>query len=224
MDGGELARLPPDPAKAPDGLHARTLHDADLAVRAIDHVDKFLLGIRRERDLVDRAVHAGLLLEEMLGHEGAILAEDLQAIVGAVADVDQAILGDANAVHRIAELLRGRLRGVVGRLLLVVRRLSVAGLELKHNKGGVSIVASSGTGVPDSQAPTYVGLYHILIRSFGIDGTQKRLNDDGLGLRNGGRGIDEHSLRSDRLLKGERDIGRAIGTGDNDGHKENSRF
>src|SRR2546428_1893835 len=125
MRGGELARLPPDAAKAPDGLHARALHDADLAVRAIDHVDVFLLRIRRERDLVDRAVHAGLLLEEMLGHERAVLPEDLQAIVGAVADVDQTILGDANAVHRIADLLRGRLRGVIGRLLLIARALAV---------------------------------------------------------------------------------------------------
>src|SRR4051794_19858875 len=125
MDGGELPRLPPNAAKAPDGLHGRALHDADLAIRAVDHVDISLLRVRRERDLVDRAVHAGLLLKDVLGHERAVLAEDLKAIIGAVADVDQAVLGDANAVHRIAELLRGRLRRVIGRGLLVARALAV---------------------------------------------------------------------------------------------------
>src|SRR5258705_6715356 len=105
MDGSELARLAADAAKATHGLHARALHDADLAVRSINHVDVLLLRVRRERDLVDRAIHAGLLLKEMLGHERTVLAEDLQAIVGAVAHINQAILGDANAVHRIAELL-----------------------------------------------------------------------------------------------------------------------
>jgi hypothetical protein len=32
---------------------------------------------------------------------------------------------------------------------------NLAGLELKHDKGGVSVGASPGTGVPGSRAPTY---------------------------------------------------------------------
>ena len=50
-------------------------------------------------------------LEDELGHEGSVLVKDLYAIVHAVADVDQAVVRDAHAVHGIAELLRGRREG-----------------------------------------------------------------------------------------------------------------
>ena len=43
----------------------------------------------------------------------------------AVADVDQSVIGDLHAVHGIAELLRDRRLGIVGRLLVVGRRLAV---------------------------------------------------------------------------------------------------
>src|SRR3954451_14862427 len=40
-------------------------------------------------------------------------------------------------------------------LALSAARIHGTGLELKHNKGGVSLVASPATGVAGSQAPTY---------------------------------------------------------------------
>ena len=83
----------------------------------------------------------------MLGHEGAVLAEDLIAIVGAVAYIDQAVLRDAHAVHRIAELLRDRLGGIVGRRLVVARPVAVgapvalvgAGLRIEHHHAAVGV-------------------------------------------------------------------------------------
>ena len=52
----------------------------------------------------------------MLRDEGAVLAEDLQAIVGAVAYVDKTVLVEADAVYGIAELLRERPCRIIGRL------------------------------------------------------------------------------------------------------------
>ena len=83
----------------------------------------------------------------MLGHEGSVLVEDLQAVVGAIAHVDQAVLGDAHAVHRVAELLRHRFRRVVGRRLVVARLLAVgapvplvgAGLGIEHHHTAIGV-------------------------------------------------------------------------------------
>ena len=57
------------------------------------------------------------------------------------------------------ELLRYSLGGdrpsQTAHLALSAARLHGSGLELKHNKGGVSLAASPRTGVRGSQAPTY---------------------------------------------------------------------
>ena len=57
------------------------------------------------------------------------------------------------------ELLRYSLGGdrpsQTAHLALSAAQVHGSGLELKHNKGGVSIVASPATGVAGSQAPTY---------------------------------------------------------------------
>ena len=57
------------------------------------------------------------------------------------------------------ELLRYRLGGdrpsQTAHLALSAARLHGSGLELKHNKGGVSLVGSGGSGDPPSQPPTY---------------------------------------------------------------------
>ncbi len=57
------------------------------------------------------------------------------------------------------ELLRYSLGGdrpsQTAHLALSAARFHGTGLELKHNKGGVSFVGSTGTRVPDSTPPTY---------------------------------------------------------------------
>ena len=121
--------------------------DAHLAVHAVDHVDEFLLRVGREHEVVDRAGAARVLLEDVLGDERAVLPENLQPVVGAVADVDEAVLGDADAMHRVAELLRGRLGRIVGRRLVVARPVAVgapvplvgAGLRIEHHDAAIGI-------------------------------------------------------------------------------------
>ena len=65
----------------------------------------------------------------------------------------------ANRAEGTFELLRYLLGGdrpsQTAHLALSAARLHGSGLELKHNKGGVSIVGSPGTGVPGSQPPSY---------------------------------------------------------------------
>src|SRR5207302_9422514 len=115
VERGELARLAPGPAEAADDLLGDALDDPHFAVHAVDHVHEALAALGREHEVVHRAVAARLSFERVLGDEAAVLAEDLQPVVGAVADVHQAIdLREADAVHRVAELRRRRLRRIVG--------------------------------------------------------------------------------------------------------------
>src|SRR2546428_4476642 len=122
VERGELARLAPGPAEAADDLLRDALDDPHLAVHAVDHVHVALAALGREHQVVHRAVAARLLLERVLRDEAAVLAEDLQPVVGAVADVYQAIdLREADAVPRISELRRPRARPRGGRRLPVAR-------------------------------------------------------------------------------------------------------
>src|SRR5262245_14734097 len=125
MQRRELADLPSWPAEPAERLLRGAVDDAHLAVHAIDHVDEFLVLVGREHEVVDRARAAGRLLVDVLGDKSAILTEHLQAVVAAVADVDEIILVDADAMYRVAELLRGRLCRIVGRRLFVARRFPI---------------------------------------------------------------------------------------------------
>src|SRR5205807_4295497 len=148
VERGELARLAPGPAEAADDLLGDALDDAHLAVHAVDHVHEALAALGREHEVVHRAVAARLSFERVLGDEAAVLAEDLQPVVGAVADVHQAVdLREADAVHRIAELRRRGPRRIVRRGLLVARPLAVrapvalvrAALGIEHHHPAVSV-------------------------------------------------------------------------------------
>ena len=65
----------------------------------------------------------------------------------------------SDRAKRTFELLRYALGGdrpsQTAHLALSAARVHGSGLELKHNKGGVSLAASPATGVAGSQAPTY---------------------------------------------------------------------
>src|SRR6516164_4024437 len=87
MQGDELAGLTADAAKSPQHLLGAVIDDADFAVGAIVHVDELLLLVGREHELVDRARGQRVLLVEMLGYERAVFAENLDTIIGAVADI-----------------------------------------------------------------------------------------------------------------------------------------
>src|SRR5205085_1323378 len=92
---------------------------------AVGHEQEALFRIARERDVPYRAVRAGLWFDAVLLHELAFLGEDLDAIVRAVAGVDEAVVRDLGAVHRVAELARQRSGRIVRSEVEVRRRLAV---------------------------------------------------------------------------------------------------
>ncbi len=164
VERGELARLPPRTAEAGEDVLRCALDDAHLAVHPVGHVDEPLLAVGREHQVVDRAGASRALLEDVLGDEAAVLAENLQPVVGAVADVDQAFRGKPDAVHRIRELQGRRSCGIVGRRLLVARRLAVsapvalvgAALGIEHHDAPVGI-AVGGEDLPGGDVDRDVG-------------------------------------------------------------------
>src|SRR5689334_21956737 len=84
-----------------------------LLIGSVSKIEVLLLRIFRERDVPNRAVAESVLVENFLFDERAVGFEDLDAIVYAVADVEQSIGGEIGAMDRVAELLRNRLIGRV---------------------------------------------------------------------------------------------------------------
>src|SRR5260370_20962251 len=100
MQRRELPGLAADASEPPQDLLGTVVQDTDFAIGAVGRVDELLLLVRRKYQFVDRARRQRVLLVEMFGHERAVLAEDLDAIVGAIADVNEASLVDSQAVSR----------------------------------------------------------------------------------------------------------------------------
>src|SRR5205814_10245446 len=59
----------------------------------------------------DRAAAPRVRRDDELPQERAVLPEDLDAVVRAVADVEETVAREAHAVHRGAEALHARLAG-----------------------------------------------------------------------------------------------------------------
>ena len=134
-------------------LHRLAIEDAQLLVAAVGHVEVLLLRVARERGVPHRAVAARVARHVDLPHERAVDLEDLQPVAGAVAHVDEPVVGHVGAVHRAAELLVGG--GRVVRALrhggLVVRRLAVGAPEALH---------LAGLRVDHGDAPVAVAVGH----------------------------------------------------------------
>src|SRR5438067_4768310 len=137
-----------NPVKLPGVAAAAAEGADDAAVLALEHPHLVVLaigaqqidlpGVGPDRNVPHRAVAERILLEEPYLDERAVLPEHLDAVVHAVADVDQSVGGDLHAVHGIGELLRDRRLGIVRRLLVVARRLTVsAPMPLVSAAGGV---------------------------------------------------------------------------------------
>src|SRR5262245_45199079 len=74
----------------------------------------------------DRAVRQRLLVDAEFLDDTAILAKRLNAIVDAVADIDETVIRQTHAVHRIAEALRQwRAGAVAGKLFVDWRSRSI---------------------------------------------------------------------------------------------------
>src|SRR6185312_14833110 len=100
-----------------------------------------LLRILGERDVPGRTGTACLLGNEPFLYIGPVRFEDLDTIIGAIADIQQTIDGKIGTVHGIAELWSGRRVGVVRSKIGVIRLVSVgapvpfvcAGISVKNN-------------------------------------------------------------------------------------------
>ena len=99
--GPRVAARPPH---ARQNFVCRALDDAQLVVDTVDHVHELLTGVGREGDLGHGARQQRVALEERLRDERAVFAEDLDAIVDTVADVNEPFARRPHAVHGIAEL------------------------------------------------------------------------------------------------------------------------
>src|SRR5258706_894408 len=126
----ELAGGPARPAIGADHDAILAAHRLDDIVGAVGHDEIILVLVeRREGDAPGRAGALRLRIEDELLHIGAVLLEHMDAIVGAVADIDQPVIGDDDAMDGIAELLR---LGIVGRQILVGRRLAIGAPHALH--------------------------------------------------------------------------------------------
>src|SRR5262249_51051273 len=83
-----------------------------LVVAAVDIDQEALLLVRPQIDIPDRTAQC-LRQVDPFAHEAAVLAEDLQPIIGAIANIDQPVIGDLHAMDRVVEGLRDRrVRGI----------------------------------------------------------------------------------------------------------------
>src|SRR6202012_6047801 len=119
MDPVKLPRIAAAPSEAADDGAIRTGDDADFVVLSVRTKQIALLGIRPDRNVPNRAIAERVLFEEPFLDEGAVLPKDLDPVVDAVADIDEPVIGDLHAMHRVRKLLRTRRLGIVGRLLVV---------------------------------------------------------------------------------------------------------
>src|SRR2546423_685320 len=106
VNGKELTRLAAAVAEHREYGQGLPIHHVDTLVPAVCEIDVFLLWISRERNVPHRPVATRERKDALLLHELAVLAEDLDAIVHAIADVHEPIVGRLRAVHRVPELWR----------------------------------------------------------------------------------------------------------------------
>src|SRR3954447_17071697 len=147
VDPMKLTGVASATAEAADHSAVLALEHPDLVVLAVRAQQVCLLRIGPDRDIPYRAVAERVLFEEPFLDEGAVFPEHLDAVVDAVADIDQSVIGDLHAMHGIGELLRHRRVRIVSRLLVVVRRLAVgapvslvsAGCCVEHDDPPVAV-------------------------------------------------------------------------------------
>src|SRR5215467_4394357 len=114
VHGEPLAGLASAVAELGDDVQRLPVHHVDALVLAVGEEDVLLLRILREGDVPHRSVALRRGLDDLLLHELAALLEDLDAVVHAVADVEESIDRRLGAVHGIAKL-RLRLARLVRR-------------------------------------------------------------------------------------------------------------
>ena len=101
----EFADLAARPAERADHGPVAAAHRLHHVVGAVDQHEKVLFLVeRRECQPPARAGAFGARIEHVLADEAAVLLKHLHAVIGAVADKDQTVLGQRDAMHRIGKL------------------------------------------------------------------------------------------------------------------------
>src|SRR5215472_18350336 len=108
MDPVELAGVAAAAAEPADHAAILALQNAYLVVLPVGVQQISLLGIGPDREVPRRAIAERVLLKEPLLHEGAVLLEDLDTVLRAVADIDLAVIGNLDTMHGVPELLLRR--------------------------------------------------------------------------------------------------------------------
>src|SRR5258705_13980595 len=106
MHVAEVAGIVPQLSERSDDLHRLPLHDPDLVVGSIRYVKESLIG--SEVEIEGGASPQGLRRDEPFLDVLAILMEDLHAVAITIADVNQPIFGEPDAVHGNGERSRRR--------------------------------------------------------------------------------------------------------------------
>src|SRR2546430_6440732 len=99
MHGVELAGLTPAVAEAGQDFQRIAEQDVDFFIRAVSQENVGLLGILGKGDVPDRSVTESFCGDEGLFHESAVLFEHLDAVVRAVANVQQAVIRDRKSTR-----------------------------------------------------------------------------------------------------------------------------
>src|SRR5215472_1621282 len=147
MDPVELAGVAAAAAEPADHAAILALQNAYLVVLPVGVQQISLLGIGPDREVPRRAIAERVLLKEPLLHEGAVLLEDLDTVLRAVADIDLAVIGNLDTMHGVPELLLRRPLRIIGRLLVVVRDVAIGtpmplvgtGRRVEHDDAAIAI-------------------------------------------------------------------------------------
>src|SRR6185436_4874856 len=139
----ELTRLPAGPADLAELLERPPIENRDALVGPVRDVQEPLLRIGGEADAERAAGALRLAFHEPFFQEHAVDGERLNPVVGAVRDVDDAVVRDRHAVGRV-ELLGGLAGGLAPVRRLVVRLLAV-GTPVALVRAGVGVENDDAT-------------------------------------------------------------------------------
>src|SRR5712691_6497043 len=137
----ERTRLAPVPPKLCEDFAALAQERPHVVVLTVGVVEPGLGRVVRDVHVPHRAAAARRGRDDELLDEGAVLLEDLDAVVAPVADVEEPVPGEPDAVDRVAEGLHARVAG----------RTAV---------GAPVALVGAGPGVEDDDAVVLVPVCH----------------------------------------------------------------
>ena len=105
VDGVELAGLAASVAEIGEFFQGIAEQNVNAVIGAVSQKHELLVGVFGKRDVEYGAVTERVLFDEGFFDERAVLLEHLNAVVGAITNVEQAVVCEFGAVDGVAELL-----------------------------------------------------------------------------------------------------------------------